>query len=531
MVVTPDSRATQAALDVIQKGGNAVDALVTAQAVLNVVEPQASGIGGAGFLLFYDAGTRTVLFFDGSAKAPARAHPAMFLQPDKNVFSYDEARTSGLAVGVPGTVKLLWEIHARYTSGKFSFSKLLEPAIQFAENGITVSEPLALAFEANRETLSASGYFQDVFLKGQSSLKTGDKIVLTDLAETFRILQRKGADAFYSGEISGSIVTSAHEKKRRQKLLTKKDLGNYGVRKRDPLYIQYEGYDLFTAGPPSAAGVMVFSGCGILSELSLSSFSGKPESVHFVNEAIKLSSRVPHAIGDPDFFDLPVKAYLSAEWAQKQAAKVQRGKVYKMSSPMEGYEEKERGRASASILIRDKGGNLVAYTGALGDPFGSGIMARGRGFFLNDLLLDFDVTPALTHDPEAPNVPGPEQRPRNFFAPVFVFKEGKPFLVLNSPGGSEASSIVLNMLVQRLNFNASCEDTMAASRIMARDGVMCMEKKLYDEETLRVQMELWGHKVQPQNALGDAQMVCFEKDSAKMIGVADPRGKGEAAGF
>lgn len=529
MVVTPDSRATQAALEVLQKGGNAADALVTAQAVLNVAEPQSSGIGGGGSLLFYDAGTRSILFFDGSVKAPAKAHSRMFLRPDGMPAQYKELRTNGLAVGVPGTLGLLREVHGRYQSGKFPFAKLLEPAVELAEKGTTVSESLSKALSEHKTGLTASDYFRDIFLKNSVLLKEGDTLVQLDLARTLRTIQEKGIGAFYSGAIARSIIKTLQERSGKERLLSARDLESYEAVKRDPLYAGYGGYDLFTAGPPSAGGVELLAACGILSELGVAAFAGKPEGIHFVGEAIKLSSRVPDAVGDPDIFDLPIREFLSQEWIQKQAGKVRRDKVYEM--PLRIPEEAPKSPAGAPILIRDKWGNMAAYHGTLGDPFGSGIMVRVQGFFLNNLLLDFDRAPGLLANPNAPNIPGPLQRPRNYFSPVFVFKEGKPVLALNAGDGGDSSRTALNMLVQHIDFKVPCGGLIGVPRVFAEDGALRMEKGLYDAELLRVQLGLWGHKIQLRDSLGDGQIVCFEKDSGKITGQADPRGEGEAAGF
>ena len=539
MVVTSDARATQSALEVLQEGGNAIDALVAAQAVLNVVEPQASGLGGAGFLLFYDVGTRRVLFFDGSAQAPSRMRRDTFLQHE-DLSSYKKLKTSGLAIGIPGTLKLLWEVHSRYRSGKFSFSKLLDPAITFAEQGATVSEPLAQALKRNIAELAISPYFRDIFFNRGILVKSGASVTQTDLADTFRLIQEKGVDVFYSGEVSKAIIKKFQKEPGDLKLLRRNDLKKYHVVKGGPLFGEYKEYGLFTAGPPSAGGVTLLAACNILSNFSVESFAGKAEAIFLVNEALKLSSRISRAIGDPDIFELPIEKALSAEWTRKQVNKIHFEKAYNMPAAPGDLDEEGKARLGSSILILDKNGNMIAYTGTLGDPFGSAMMVPGHGFFLNDLLLDFDRFPSMLKNPDEPNTPGPNRRPKSFFAPLFVFKGSKPIFIMNVQGGRDSSAIALNMLIQFANFKVPCEELVDVARVVNRGGIALMEQEIYNQGLWRVQLEMWGQKVEMEGSFGNGQTVCFANDSGKIIGRTDPRkeykfetnpSEGAAAGY
>lgn len=531
MVVTSDARATQAAVGVLEKGGNAADALVAAQAVLNVTEPHASGIGGAGYLLYYDAGTRRVLYFDGSTVAPGKAGAGMFSGPGGDLLSYAERRESGLAAGVPGALKLLREIQLKYGSVKFPFGKLLGPAIDLAEKGSSVSEELAAALAANSEALIRSSYVSGIFFPNGKALKAGDALLQPDLAKTLRSLaaQKKEEDVFYRGGIAKAVAGSSGQMPVGR--LTVKDFSRYDLTRQPPLHGTYQGFDLFVPPPPSAGGLMVLASCNILSQFGLDSFAGTPEGVHWVAEVPKLAGQIPPMIGDPELFDLPVAYLLSQDWAEKQAARLDAGKVFHLPSARKKRAERERPVGSSSILIMDKSGSVAAYTGTLGSPFGSAMMVPGHGFFLNDLLNDFDANLAVSSDPDAVNVPEAYARPRNFSVMTVVFREGKPVLVLNARNAGQSPAVVVNLLAQWVDFNAGCPDMIAAPRVLDRDGVTQMEKALYERDTGRVKLELMGHKIEARDRLGDAQAICYEHDTGKLSGQSDPRGSGSAEGL
>ncbi|MBI4710980.1 MAG: gamma-glutamyltransferase [Candidatus Omnitrophica bacterium] len=243
MVVTPDFRATQAALEVLKQGGNAVDAAVAAQWALNVVEPQASGIGGGGLFLFYDVGTRRILSFDGSIKAPEEASPKMFLDGSGKPFSYQpERNTGGLSVGVPGLLKLMEEVHAKYGTHKFPFAKLMEPAILLAEEGTEVSIDLARALRENVKRLALLDPERGIFFKDSVQLGEGQKLTQSELAKALRLIQGKGTEAFYEGAIAKAITSAVRKNSYRAGLLSRKDLEDYTIATRDPAHSTYQGY-------------------------------------------------------------------------------------------------------------------------------------------------------------------------------------------------------------------------------------------------------------------------------------------------
>jgi len=242
-----------------------------------------------------------------------------------------------------------------------------------------------------------------------------------------------------------------------------------------------------------------------------------------VAETIKNASSADAKIGDPDIFDLPVAEFVSEEWTRRQAEKIDLNRASRSARKTEGQTPVSK-QLTASILIADRNGNVVNYSSSLGDAFGTGRIIPGTGLFLNNLLLGFDRDASLISDPDFPNAPAPGQRPKNYFAPVLVLKDGRPVLSLNASDGPESFVTNLNVFLQRTDFKVPCEGVLEIPRVFNRPEGMVIEKQLYDEEVWRVQLELWGHKVHARDFLGNGQMICFETDSGRMIAESDLRG-------
>ena len=532
MVITPDSRATQAALEVLKQGGNAVDAAVTAQWVLNVVEPQASGIGGGGLFLFYDVGTRRILSFDGSVKAPGKAFPKMFLGENGKPLPYQpERNTGGLSVGVPGLLKLTEEVHAKYGTHKFPFAKLMDPAIRQAEEGVEVSKALAEALRENSKRLALLDSAKAVFFENGIPLEAGKKLSQPELAKAFRLIQAKGVKTFYSGVVAKEIARAVRKNVYRAGLLDEKDLEDYTIATRDPIHVTYQGYDLFSAGPPADGGVTLFRGLNLLSRFGIPGFGQVPETYHILGEIQKVAFSKRSGVADPDLFDIPLNELLSETWVQDRMSTIQFDRVLKSNEMKVAGAEKGRKRAGSSIMIVDPQGNIAILTATLGDVFGSALKVPGYGFFLNDLLTDFAADPSSVKDPRSAELISGGQRPRGSEAPTFIFKNGKPDLLLNAYGPDDAAAVLLNVIVQKLDLGASCSGAVESPRLLVRDTALRMESGLYGQEMIRLKLALLGHDIEKEDPIGLAQMVCFEEGSGRMEGESDPRASGEAAGF
>ncbi len=534
MVVTPDPRATQAALEVLNEGGNALDAAIAAQWVFSVVQPQSSGVGGSGQLLFYDAAMRRILFFDGNVRAPGESNRGMFLDEKGELPPYRPDRnTGGRPVGVPGLLKLLQEVHSQFGTRKFPFEKLFDPAIKQAEEGTEVSEVLAQALrdEAPRLALSEEAR-KDLFDENGQPLREGQKLLQPDLAKMFRLVQTKGLKAFYDGDIAKAMVRAVQKDPFRPGSLSYRDLKHYEVVRRNPVHGSYQGYDLFSFSAPSSGGVMLLRGLNLLAHFDAAGLGKTTDIFHLLEEVQKIAFTNRMAIADPDLFDVPEKELLSQEWAQARAESIKFEKVLKdgrasRNPPPEDMKKPTR----SSILVADAQGNRVALCATLGDAFGAAVKVPGYGFFLNNQLTDFDMDPASVNDPDATNVVSPEQRPRNAAAPLLIFKEGRFVLALDAYGPEEPAAILLNLLVLNLDLGVTCEGTLAAPRLVDADGVMRIEPELYDDGLLRTRLELLGQKLEKTENLGRAQAICSEDGSGKMTGASDPRGSGDAAGI
>ncbi len=515
MAVTPDPRATQAALEILEEGGNAVDAAVAAQWVLSVVMPQATGLGGSGLFLFYDIGTRRILFFDGSAAAPAKSSADLFFDKNGGLLPYAPDRnTGGASVGVPGLLKLAEEVHAKYGTRKFPFAKLFEKAIREAEDGTEINKPLAEALKKNEQRIALTGPFPAVFSEEEGV------IVQHGLAKAFRLIQAKGTDVFYKGTIAKAIEKAVRKDAYRPASLTGRALGSYSVKTRDPVHTTYQGYDLFSAGPPASGGMMLFRALHVLSRFGMSGFGQAPEMYHLLGETQKAALFNRSAVADPDFFDVPFEEVLSEAWAENHAASIKFDRVSKEGEVPKETPEESPGRDGVSVMVVDPQGNIAAISSTLGDAFGSGLFVAEYGFFLNNLLAGFSEGRISAGE-----------RPPGREAPTLVFKEGRPAVLLDAYGPSDPAALLLNILVQKIDSGASCAAAIESPRLLTRGRTLFLESGLYHQETTRLKLELLGHALEKKDPIGFAQMVCFDEGSDRIVGESDPRGGGEAAGF
>jgi gamma-glutamyltranspeptidase/glutathione hydrolase len=532
MVVTSDPRATQAALEVLKKGGNTIDAAVAAGWVMSVVSPQSSGPGGSGLFLFYDIGTRRILFFDGSVKAPANAKAEMFRDAQGKLLPYQPGRnTGGLPVGVPGFLKLAEEAHAKYGTHKFPFEKLFDPAVLLAEKGTEVSAELAAAIRENADRLGLLDPEKTVFFKKGAPLGAGETLQQPELVKTFRLIQKKGSSAFYRGAIAAAMTRAVRKNKVSAGTLNGRDLENYAAAEREPLHSTYQGYDLFSAGPPADGGVMLFRALNVLSHFGMPGLGNSPEAYHLLGETQKIAFAHREGVADPDMFEVPLKELLSESWAQDRAGAIKLDQVIVSGKTLAKETGTGKKRSGISIMVVDPQGNIAILAASLGDAFGSALRVPGYGFFLNDLLTDFDTEIPAGKDASSAEVMNGGQRPRGPEAPVFFFKEGKPAVIANAYGPEDPDGVLLNVLVPKIDLGVSCSEAANAPRLLTRGDTLRLEKGLYDQGTIRLKLELLRHKIEKEDSLGFTQIVCFDQSSGKIEGESDPRAAGEAAGY
>ncbi len=530
MVATAHPLATQAALKILKKGGNAADAAIAAQWVLNAVEPQSSGIGGGGFFLFYDAKTKRVYCLDGREIAPRDASADMFLDSKGQPYPFFPERiTGGLPVGVPGTLRLLRTAYERFSTKRVAFEALFQPAIGIAEKGFSVSSRFSRMIDGQKERLRLFPESRRIFLDAAGqSLEPGFFLQQPDLAKTFRMIQERGVSVFYEGPIADAMVQAVRFAPFHPGRLTRQDLFYYTVKEREGVYGHYRGYDLLSMGPPSSGGTTLVEALNILSHYDVRAMGRGSYFMHIFSEAQKLAFQDRNQyLGDPDFAKIPLSYLLSEDLARSQAAKIQANSIVPVKTPM----DPAPGAHTSHISIVDASGNMVAFTTTIEHIFGSAMVVPGYGFFLNNELTDFDPGPFPAKAVLPPNAPGPEKRPRSSMTPLFVFKEGKPFLVAGSPGGSTIIVTILNLLVNILDFSMNADAAVRAPKIMNRDGPTELETALFFQEKVRSALIARGHTVIKNAFYGNAQVIQIDGETGEFTGVSDSRGEGLAKGY
>ncbi|MBN0044553.1 gamma-glutamyltransferase [Streptomyces actuosus] len=521
-VASVDADASAAGIEVLRRGGNAVDAAVATAAALGVTEPYSAGLGGGGYLVHYDARTRTVHTIDGRETAPLTAGPGLFLENGRPL-AFADAVSSGLSVGTPGT-PATWQT-ALDRWGSRSLASVLRPAERLARRGFTVDETFRAQTAANETRF---GYFPDtarLFLPGGQPPAVGSTFKNPDLARTYAELGRKGMAALYRGDIADDIVdTVTHPPvdpasgwNARPGELTAQDLAGYRARFQAPTRTPYRGLDVYSIAPSSSGGTTVGEALNILESTDLSKAS-EAQYLHRFTEA----SRIAFAdrgrwLGDPAFEDVPTKELLSQRYADSRACLVRDDAV--LTSPLAPGDPRHPADCSAGgtpapttyegentthLTTADRWGDVVSYTLTIEQTGGSGITVPGRGFLLNNELTDFSFAPAspAVHDP---NLPGPGKRPRSSISPTIVLdRHHRPVVALGSPGGSTIITTVLQTLTEFLDRGLPLVDAIAAPRASQRNTAQTdLEPALYDS-ALRRQLEAVGHSFRLNPEIGAA---------------------------
>jgi gamma-glutamyltranspeptidase/glutathione hydrolase len=476
-VVTANPLATRAACDVLRDGGTAADALVAAQAVLGLVEPQSSGIGGGGFLLYYDAGSGVVEAFDGRESAPAAAteNYLRWISDTDRTEPKPDARASGRSIGVPGVVRMLQDVHDAH--GKTSWRELFDPAVGLADDGFDISPRLATAIADAAPELKVDPEAAAYFLEPDGSPKSeGARLTNPAYAKTLGILASEGADSFYTGPVAEAIVaeTADNAGGRTPGLMTVDDLANYTAKRREALCSPYRGKEICGMPPPSSGGIAVASALGILEHFPMSEHAptevdlngGRPSvmGVHLIAEAERLAyADRDKYVADTDFVPLPggsPQTLLASGYLAGRAALISQERTMGTAKPGEFGPPAapvppvpEHGTSHLSVV--DSQGNAASFTTTVESAFGSYHMVDG--FILNNQLTDFSAEPVGPDGAPVANRVEPGKRPRSSMAPTLVFDEsgsarGPLYAVLGSPGGSVIIQFVVKTLVGMLDW-------------------------------------------------------------------------------
>ncbi|RWM04164.1 MAG: gamma-glutamyltransferase [Mesorhizobium sp.] len=463
MVVTEQHLATKVGVDVLKKGGNAVDAAVAVGYALAVVFPEAGNIGGGGFMTIRLKGGRTT-FIDFRERAPLAATRTMYL--DKQGNPVKGASLDGyLAVGVPGSVAGFEMAREKY--GTLSRQDLMAPAIAYAKDGFVLNQGDATSFADSADRLAKDPAAATIFLKKDGKpYGVGEKLVQPDLAASLSAISEKGPDAFYRGAIADAIVKASGAK---GGILAKGDFEQYAVRELKPVTCSYRGYEIISSPPPSSGGVIICEILNVLEGYPLSYLgAGSAETVHVMVEAMRHAYVDRNsALGDPDFVDNPVSKLLDKAYAKDIREKIDpfRAGVSKDLMPKGFGESKE----TTHYSIIDKDGNAVAVTYTLNGSFGAGVVADGTGILLNNEMDDF------TQKPGVPNLYGlvqgeanaiqPRKTPLSSMSPTIVTRDGKPFMVIGSPGGSRIITITLEAIVNVIDHGMDIQQAVDAPRV------------------------------------------------------------------
>jgi len=490
--VSPD--ATQAGLDVLKHGGNAVDAAVATAAALGVTEPYSAGIGGGGFFVYYNARTHKVSTIDGRESGPAAMNTDFFIDPDTGKpLSFTDAVNSGLSVGVPGTLKT-WTT-ALDNWGTISLGKALQGGEDIATKGFVI-DPTFNSFTAmNQARFSQIAPTAKLFLPGGAPPAVGSVFKNPDLAHTYKLLAEYGPGLFYGGELGREVAdTSQHPPTVadptmdfRPGKLTAADIAGYTAPVQAPTHVNYQGLDVYSIAPPSSGGTTVGEALNILSNFDLNP-GDQVQALHLYDEASKIAFADRNRwVGDANFNDVPTKQLTSAAYGKDRAclisptstltAPVAPGNPFapgggtQCSSPAPSgtsYTDTE-GMSTTHLVTADKWGNVVSYTLTIEQTGGSAMTVPGRGFLLNNEMTDFDFTPLYPGVPD-PNLPAAFKRPRSAMSPTIVLKDGRPFIAVGSPGGATIITTVLQILVNRLDLGMNLEQAIAAPRASQRNS-------------------------------------------------------------
>lgn len=533
LAVSANPLASAVGRDILRRGGNAIDAAIAVQLVLGLVEPQSSGIGGGAFLVYYDRQTKQVHTYDGRETAPAAAKPDRFLATDGKPLQFYDAVVGGKSVGVPGTVRMLELAHQKH--GKLPWAQLFQPAIRLAEQGFPLSPRLHTLLSKEQflpRFEPARSYFYQA--NGQPK-RIGTQLVNKPYAEVLRQIAKRGADAFYKGEIAGDIVATV-TKATVPGDLTTADLAGYQAKERKPVCGVYRVYKICSMGSPSSGGLTVLQILGMLERFNLARVKpNSVEAIHLFSEAARLAYADRGLyMADADFVPVPTDELIDPEYLQRRAELINPKRAMSEAKPGQlssqkaqnwGQDDSREYPSTSHLSIVDRSGNAVSMTTSIEDAFGSRLMVRG--FLLNNELTDFAFSPTVEGKPVANRVE-PGKRPRSSMAPTMVFdRNGKLVMVVGSAGGSRIINYVAKALVGVLDWKLDSQQAVSLPNFGNRNGPTELEKGTQIEQ-LKPALEAMGHTVQIVEQTSGSHAIVLTNQG--LVGGADPRREGAALG-
>jgi gamma-glutamyltranspeptidase / glutathione hydrolase len=546
-VASVDRQATEIGIEVLKKGGNAIDAAVATAAVLGVTEPFSAGIGGGGFMVIYNKADDQVITLDGREQAPASASVEMFNDPDTGeLLPLSPNRiSSGLAVGVPGTLLTWTEALARY--GTLSLAQALAPAIALAEKGFSVDATFARQIQENQARFSAFQSTRDLYMPMGAPPTVGSISKNPDLAKTYRLVA-ESPNEFYRGKIGKAIVQTVQHPPTVENppfvvlpgAMTTADLNDYDLHVRTPVAIDYRGYKLYGVGLPSSGSITSGQALKLLEGFDLTSLE-RSQALNKLIEAERIAFADRAAfLGDPEFVDAPVAGLLSPKYADLRRSEVgdralAGGRDAKatagnplpfQSDPSPSFAaltaaqiSDHEGLSTTHLTVTDRFGNVVSYTLTIEATGGSGMVVPGYGFILNNELTDFD--PTRPH----PNAPEPQKRPRSSMTPTIAFAPDGTVIAFGSPGGSTIITTFLGIATNLIDFKLPIDQAIAAPRISQRNGGVTQVERGFDSTELGQALSALGHVLEPVPEMGAATGIMIRPDQT-MTAAAEPARRG-----
>ena len=537
MVVSTSRHASQVGIDILKDGGNAVDAAVGVGFALAVTSSSNGNIGGGGFMVarFSDGQTFTL---DYREMAPIKAERNMYLDESGNIIK-GKSRSTHFASGVPGSVDGLlkaWEDHG---SGNISIERLLSPSIKLAKKGFDLSNYEADRFNKNKDRLSKHPETKRIFARDDREWKSGDIFYQSDLAETLERIMENGRDGFYKGKTADLIV---EEMKNVGGWITHKDLENYKSLYRDPIEGSFKNYDILSMGPPSSGGILLIHMLNMFDEIMKKSESlsidlsyNSIDYIHILTEIERraYADRAEH-LADADFWDVPEGMLLSKDYAKERVSSIDLSKATLSSDISHGNSYIDQSEETTHYSIVDKEGNAVSVTTTINSGYGNGITITGAGFLMNNEMDDFSSKPG------EPNMFGllgneanaiePKKRPLSSMTPTIVLKDGQPFLILGTPGGSTIITTVLQNLLNVVIHGMDIREAVSSPRVHSQwmpDMVFHEQRGL--SKRLIKKLTARGHEVKLRGNIGEANGIMI--DDQGFWGGPDSRGENTAIGY
>ncbi|MCU7988261.1 MULTISPECIES: gamma-glutamyltransferase [unclassified Shewanella] len=531
MVASQETLASRTGVEILKQGGNAVDAAVAVAFSLAVTLPRAGNIGGGGFMLVHIAKENKTIAIDYREMAPSKAKKNIFL--DENGDAVEKlSREHGLAVGVPGTVMGMSLALEKY--GTMTLAQVAAPAIKMAQEGISVTPDLAQSLAGLKRRMTQWPTTAAIFYKADGSdYQVDDILKQPELAHSLSLIAEKGTKGFYEGETATKLINAVKDA---GGIMTLDDLKNYKVVEREPVRGEYRGYQVVSMPPPSSGGVHIIEMLNVLQQFPIDKLGhNTAQTIHLMAETMKYAySDRSEYLGDPDFYKVPIKALTSKDYAHKIASQIAMNKATPSAEIKPGKLAPYESDQTTHFSVVDKWGNAVSNTYTLNFSYGSGLVAKGTGILLNNEMDDFSAKPGVPNGyglvgGDANAVEG-NKRPLSSMSPTIVMKDGKPFLVTGSPGGSRIITTTLQIIMNVIDHGLNIAEASNAARVhhQWQPDELRVESS-FNRDTISL-LEAKGHKVKVQSAMGSTQSIMVTEQG--IFGASDPRHSGsEAIGY